>query len=255
MQENGALTLSGAGAVVDWLVKMRRLPSERMLDAAIQAETVTDEDIVRFCRVLTHFYKRTAAPVIMTPTAYRDRYEEDINANFEVLGKAEFDLPKHQLKQLAKAQQRFITEQGHLLEQRARQARIVEGHGDLRPEHICLLHEPVVIDCLEFNRDLRIVDPLDELSYLALECERLGAPEIGARVLKYYIEITGDRSPTQLIYFYKLTRACLRAKIALWHTDDHEVSDHDKWRLRAKDYLALAERYSSSINPVSGPPL
>ena len=123
---------------------------------------------------------------------------------------------------------------------RAQQARLVEGHGDLRPEHICLIAEPVVIDCLEFNRDLRILDPLDELAYLALECERLGAPALGARVLNYYIDVSGDRSEADLMRFYTVYRACLRATLAIWHTDDDTVDDHDKWRTRARDYLELA---------------
>jgi len=44
-----------------------------------------------------------------------------------------------------------------------RQRRIVAGHGDLRPEHVCLLAQLVVIDCLEFNREFRILDTVDEL--------------------------------------------------------------------------------------------
>jgi len=53
--------------------------------------------------------------------------------------------------------------------------RIVEGHGDLRPEHVCLVTPPQISDCLEFNRAMRIIDPYDEIGYLALECEVLGA--------------------------------------------------------------------------------
>jgi aminoglycoside phosphotransferase family enzyme len=32
-----------------------------------------------------------------------------------------------------------------------------------------------IIDRLEFNRELRLVDPFDELARLALECAMLGA--------------------------------------------------------------------------------
>jgi aminoglycoside phosphotransferase family enzyme len=52
--------------------------------------------------------------------------------------------------------------------------KIIEAHGDLWPEHICLEDKPVIIDCLEFNRALRILDTVSELAFLALECEQRG---------------------------------------------------------------------------------
>ena len=56
-----------------------------------------------------------------------------------------------------------------------RDRRIVDGHGDLRPEHIWLDDPIEIIDCLEFNARLRAVDPFDEIAFLSLKCERLGA--------------------------------------------------------------------------------
>jgi len=41
---------------------------------------------------------------------------------------------------------------------------VVDGHGDLRPEHVHYIPHPVVIDCLEFNRDLRARDSADEIA-------------------------------------------------------------------------------------------
>jgi aminoglycoside phosphotransferase family enzyme len=246
-QQRGGLALGGKGSIVDWLVKMRRLPSERMLDVAILNDTLVPQDVLRFCRVLTDFYQHIATPMRMEPEAYRCRFESDIASNADELGAAELGWPVSRIERLARQQQAFVSSRGHLLEQRAQAECIVEAHGDLRPEHICLLREPVIIDCLEFNRDLRLLDPVDELAYLALECERLGAPATGAEVLRYYAEATGLGVLAELIDFYRVFRACLRAKIALWHTEDHEVRDHEKWRARARDYLGLAERYAERL--------
>lgn len=51
----------------------------------------------------------------------------------------------------------------------ARGRRIAEGHGDLRAEHVCLAAPISVIDCLEFDRNLRLLDPAREMALLALE--------------------------------------------------------------------------------------
>ena len=38
---------------------------------------------------------------------------------------------------------------------------------------------PFFPDCLEFSRFFRDLDPAEELSYLAMECEMLGQREVG----------------------------------------------------------------------------
>lgn len=242
MHSDGRLQLDGEGPVVDWLVKMRRLPAHRMLDAAIRGKTVSDDDILRLSRVLTGFYRRSA-PVAVSPFDYRRRFEDDIRANLTELAKPQFKLSLPQVEQLARAQLDFIDERGASLELRARENRIVDAHGDLRPEHICLTPEPVIIDCLEFKREYRLLDPADELAYLAMECERLGAASVGDQVLRQYLAAANDVPADALIWFYKAFRACLRAKIAIWHITDHEVRDTNKWRQRAFDYLELAQSY------------
>ena len=240
--ENGQLALDGEGTIIDCLVKMRRLPLDRMLDMAILNNTVYSGDVSRFCRLLTDFYQHIAAPVVTEPDFYWHRFEQGISNNHKNLCKTEYKMSLSQIQRLTDIQMRFIEEQGHLLKRRAKNGHIVEAHGDLRPEHICLMPKPVIIDCLEFDKELRTQDPVDELAYLAMECERLGAPLIGKQVLAYYFDATGDRPDESLMSFYKIYRACIRAKIALWHIDD-QLNDDEKWQAQARQYLEVAERY------------
>ncbi|MFZ2406615.1 MAG: hypothetical protein WAW41_15890 [Methylobacter sp.] len=242
LQGDGGLQLGGEGRVVDWLVQMRRLPAGRMLDTAIREGTVDAEDVQNISQVLADFY-RFSHPLFISPAEYRRRFEEDIQSNLIELRDSRYALPKAQLDHLEAAQKRFLAEQGGLLEQRARDGRIIDAHGDLRPQHICLTAPPVIIDCLEFNLEFRILDPMDELAYLSMECERLGASHIGEEILAYYREAAGDACPMELVGFYKVFRACLRAKIAVWHIADHQVQDHQRWLSLARIYLDLAEGY------------
>jgi aminoglycoside phosphotransferase family enzyme len=98
----------------------------------------------------------------------------------------------------------------------------------------------VVIDCLEFNREFRVLDVADELAYLAMECARLGAAGVGDAIFAACCERMGDRVPPRLFYFYSAYRALVRAKIAAWHTRDAAAGEIEKWRTRARQYLALA---------------
>lgn len=238
--ERGRLRLGGSGATVDWLVKMRRLPAQRMLDAAIRDRTVSAADLRNVSHLLTAFY-RGLAPVAMSARAYLRRVETDVRDCAAELARPQWRLAPRQVERIARAQTAFLAERGALLEERARRGRIVEAHGDLRPEHVCLMVQPVIIDCLEFKREFRLLDPVDELSFLAMECERLGSPA-GDSILRNYLRAVGDDVPEPLMLFYRTYRACLRAKLSIWHLADHAVK-RDKWRRRAREYLELAASY------------
>lgn len=232
----------GGGAPVDWLVKMRRLPRDRMLDHAIAAETVEATALHAVMELLVTFY-RGAPPVPFSPAAYRLRFQEEIAADTRALAEPRYSLPGDLIARTAAAQRAFLERRADLLDARASGERIVEGHGDLRPEHVCLGPPPVIIDCVEFNREFRLLDPADELAYLAMECERLGAPGAGASLLASYTTLSGDRPPERLIHFYQSVRATLRAKLAAWHLDDRTVRYPSQWYNRANGYLVLADRH------------
>lgn len=241
----GRLSLGGAGETVDWLVQMRRLPADRMLDRLLRCGEVEQREITRLARRLARFYAASAAEPV-APEAYRQSLAARIGDNLRELGSLEFGLPRGVLDRLALLQQGFLQRHAEWFDRRVRQGRIVEGHGDLRPEHVCLLAEPVVIDCLEFNREFRILDPADELGYLALECERLHAPQVGRWLLDAYSEASGDVSPDALIHFYQSCRAVLRAKLAIWHLRDDGRHPPGKWVATATEYIELAQRHADS---------
>lgn len=245
-REQGRLAVGGDGTPVDWLVKMRRLPRDRMLDHAIAAQTADGVDgagLRGVAELLVAFY-RNAPRAPVSPSAYRRRLHADAAANASALAKARYGLPADVVARTMAAQDAFLEREVSLLDGRVGAGRIVEGHGDLRPEHVCLGPPPAIIDCVEFNREFRILDAADELAYLAMECERLGAPSVGATLLAHYHVLADDRPPERLIHFYGSVRAMLRAKLAAWHLDDPAVRYPSQWYNRAQAYLALADRYT-----------
>ncbi|MDA8128701.1 MAG: hypothetical protein M0Z73_08420 [Betaproteobacteria bacterium] len=240
----GCLRLGGEGETLDWLVRMVRLPADRMLDHLLRSATVTQAEITRLARRLACFYATACAEAI-TPEAYRRSLAGQVRDNLRELSSPEFGFEANTLETIAGAQLRFLRDHAELFDARVRQGRIVEGHGDLRPEHVCLLPDPVVIDCLEFNRAYRILDPADELGYLALECERLQAPHVGCWLLDAYREASGDAPPDALIRFHQGCRATLRAKLALWHLRDDGRHPPGKWIATAGNYLDMAQRHAA----------
>jgi aminoglycoside phosphotransferase family enzyme len=236
---DGRLRLGADGAAIDWLVKMRRLPADRMLDFAIRADTVNADDVRNVVGALCRFY-RACLPVPLREGEYRGRFAAGIADNLRELTASEFRLPLEMIEPTCARQRSFLERAGPLLDERARGGHVVEAHGDLRPEHVCLEPQPQIIDCLEFSRDFRLLDIADELAFLALECERLGAPWIKDVIFRCYAEQSGDSPAPELVHFYQSHRACMRAKIAIWHLKEPERSDGAKWTMQANEYLRLA---------------
>lgn len=239
----GSLKIDGDGEAVDWLVKMRRLPIVHMLDHAIKQGTVETTDVKRAAVVLAKFYQ-TSPPAELSESEYGEKLEKNVTDNLRELSDPRYRLPAAVVRKINAAQFAFLREESELLYQRVRAGKIIEAHGDLRPEHIWLGVEPVVIDCLEFKREYRILDVADELAFLAMECEHLGAPSVGQIFLETYSEVTGDKPPEKLLHFYKSYRATLRAKITIWHIKDSDVRNLSKWSSLAREYLRLAEDHT-----------
>jgi uncharacterized protein len=238
IDSDAKLRLDGCGEEIDWLVCMRRLSDDRMLDRMIAAHTVSEDDMSRFISVLTAFYKKAVRPPI-TGEQYRIRIAEDLDKARKELAAAGYDLPADRVESLIRYQLEFLQQNAELFQSRVRCGNVIEAHGDLRPEHVCLESRPVIIDCLEFNHTLRTLDVASELAFFALECQRLGAPEIGNLTLRKCCEGIGDSPVSQLISFYKAYHACIRAKVAIWHLKDDCIRDRAHWIDKAKRYLDL----------------
>lgn len=246
----GRLALGGQGQIVDWVVKMRRLPAVRMLDSMLRAGQLSDADGERLAAWLANYYDRLS-PVCMDALSYRQAIERHVLGNRAELLDANHSLPTELVKRCHAAQMRFLTLSHSQLDGRVCDGRIVDGHGDLRPEHICLESEPVIFDCLEFSDELRRVDVADELAFLAMECDGLGADRLGRQILETYQKVSGDRFLTALWSFYKCYRACVRAKVAALTVQQADDSVNENARRRALDYLALADRYARELGPPS----
>jgi aminoglycoside phosphotransferase family enzyme len=242
------LELEGRGEPIDWLLKMRRLAPETMLDRAISEGRVTRQDVVRFTRVLAAFYGDTERATV-SPEAYRERLQQSIVQSHRSLSNTAFAFDRDLLDAMRNKLLKYLHRHSGAIDERVEKNRIVHGHGNLRPEHVCIAPEPLFIDCLESNRELRMVDPADELGYLAMECERLGAGHIGGAVLATYRACAGDPVGDVLISFYQARRALARARVAAAHLDE-PIPDQERtrWLDAAKAYLELAEQYCSALS-------
>jgi uncharacterized protein len=237
--ENGRLSLGGRGVVVDWLVEMRRLPRDRMLDVLIAENEVDKASLEALCDTLAQFY-RGATPTRMALADYVARFHHEMALNRAVLARSDF-VHRAQAVDLLDRLNAQLAASRALLEARLRDGHVVDGHGDLRPEHICFATPIVIFDCLEFNAPLRQVDPFDEIALLGVECAQLGAPDLFRRFAEGMSARLDNPAPMSLIALYGAWRALLRARISFAHLLEPAPRTPSKWTPLAQRYLAIAE--------------
>ncbi len=229
--------LPARGRTVDWLVSMQRLPAERMLDRVIARGELRQRDVDALLEVLVPFYRHAPRPVL-GEDEYLQRLRDELAASRNVLASPRFELP--QILCLLDRMDRAMVRHEDMLRARVRGRHIVEGHGDLRPEHVCLVEPPVVFDALEFDVRLREVDPFDELCFLGLECAMAGDAAIGPQLVARCADALEDHPPVALLRLHTAHRALLRARLSVAHLLEAEVRTPQKWLPQARRYLQHA---------------
>jgi hypothetical protein len=236
------------GDVVEYAVKMRYLNPEQFLDARLSRGEATAADIDRVARTLCEFYKeRTSSPQIAT-AGWIDRLRENTDENFEQstdqVGTA---LSQPAYDALRFYTDRFYDQKAALLHRRRAGGLIVDGHGDLRLEHVHLTEERVCIyDCIEFNERFRHLDVGNDIAFLAMDLDFQGRSDLALRLVRRVADTLGDPELNEIIDFYKCYRAYVRGKVEGMHAAEDEVSpaDQEASRHRARRYYQWALRYA-----------
>lgn len=237
---------------VEYAVKMRRLPEDRMLDAMLTARRVDSATIRAVAARIAEFH--AAAPskhawICGSAAAIWRGAIDDIAQDEAFIG---LTLRDFQFRTIESFCRNFIAAHWRQLNDRALEQRVREGHGDLRAEHICVLGDRIeVIDCVEFSERLRYGDVASDLAFLAMDLDRLGAPTLADELVEAYAEIAGDDDLPMLVPFYKCYRASVRGKVESIRSLEREVTPAERERSHklASAYFELAYRYAQSASP------
>ena len=240
--DEGSIHVAGQGTVVDWAVVMRRLPAEENLERQIADGRVPATAAARIADMLVGFYQQTPK-ISLSGAEYRRRIEAHVHDNLAALESSQ--LPSETVRRVHEAQLRYLRFHADVFDGRVASGLIVDGHGDLRPQHIYFDPEPIAIDCIEFNAEFRQLDIADELCFLEAECDILQEDALGAAISDEYYRRHPDAEPeSQLRAFYNSYRACVRGKVdALRASQISDPAEQQAAFGHALRYLQLADRY------------
>jgi aminoglycoside phosphotransferase family enzyme/predicted kinase len=237
-EDGVALAPAYAPDAIDYVVEMRRFDERRTLAWRVTHGGAPYPALVAVGRRLAEFHattpERDGGPSTL---ALRRALAENTDTLLSLAPDGEF---LHRVIELARFTDAFLVARHGELEARAAAGRVRDGHGDLRAEHVLLEHGVEIIDCLEFDPSLRITDVGCDLAFLTMDLEALGSPFAAHAVLSAYRKAGGDPGDDELVAFFGVYRALVRAKVALVRAG--EAPDRERRLADARSRLALAER-------------
>jgi hypothetical protein len=231
------------GDVVDWAVRMTRLPAERMLDRMLAEHRVDRAAIEELARTVAAFHAGAERGADVLAAGAPERLAGFAHANFTELQTASgHGLSARLLAALAAVNDRDFAQLSPLLRARAAAGRVVDGHGDLHARNICMTAPVTVYDCLEFSAALRCGDVATENAFLVMDLRYRGAPALADAYVRAYVDASGDGEQPALLPPLVRYRAMVRAKVAALAAAEIELpaADRDAARASAAAHVHLA---------------
>lgn len=203
------------GELVDRMLVMQRLPDDRRL-ARMATSPDLDDALRLVVRSVAAFHAAEPPILDAADIAGRDavltNWQNSVR-DMDPLVEDIFD--RNEFDRVTQLATRYLEYSEELFAGRLAEGFVRDGHGDLTAEDIfCLEDGPRILDCLAFDRSLRVSDVLCDIAFLAMDIERLAGPAAGSAVWRYYAEFSNEHHPSSLAHHYVAYRSHVRAKIA-----------------------------------------
>lgn len=245
--ENGRHRLGGEGGrPVEFAVRMRRIPDDRLMRTMHEKGELNDHHLDSVADLLAGFHRDAERSERIDGFGKLESFKVNTDENFaQTEAFVGTTLKPDDFERIRDWTQQFYGDEGGLFEERIRQGRIRDCHGDLHMEHICFLDPVAAIDCIEFNERFRYSDTLADIAFLLMDLEFRGGDEIAARLWSKYSERANESGMERLLTFYKVYRAYVRGKVIGFQLNDPQIQAPAKKEAAetAGAYFRLARHY------------
>lgn len=249
--DSGVYRLNGSGEVVEYGVKMVRMPEERMMSRVLGAGALTNSNLDAIVEKLVPFYAAAAGDESVRDFGRAEAVAVNVLENFQqteafvgspALSREQFDRIGSYARMILADTPRF--------ERRIRDGRIRDCHGDLYSANICLDQQVHIFDCIEFNERFRYSDVAADVAFLAMDLDYHGLHDLADYFLHRFAQAAADPELLLNVGFYQCYRAYVRGKIGLFTAADPAVDQQlaECCREQARRYFQLADRYADTKN-------
>ena len=237
----------GKGEIVEYAVKMRQLPAEKMLSSLLRRDRITRSIIKKVAQKIADFHQKAETNKKIADYGSLKIIKKNCRENFEQTKKyIGITTSAKDFQEIKSWTEDFIIKNKELFEKRMKNGKIRDCHGDLQSDHICLQGRKIhIYDCIEFNERFRYGDVASEVAFLAMDFDFHGRPDLSDYLAESYARETADKDFLKLLKFYKCYRAYVLGKVRSFKLDDFHVPQKEKEKAKnlAKRYFKLAYSY------------
>lgn len=247
-KKRGHFFFGKEGDIVDYAVKMKRLPENKMMINLLKDGKVNVDTVRRIADTLAHFHEKAKNDNLIasfgTPQTIIKNVHENFSQTEKYIGKT---IDKKSYETIRGYTVKFVEKNEPLLLDRVANNKIKDCHGDLHMEHLYIIDKIYIIDCIEFSERFRFSDVAADIAFLAMDLDFHNHAELSNSFVENYIHYSNDIEIMKLINFYKCYRAYVRGKVDSFELDDPALSDIEKINAAetATKYFKLAFKYAS----------
>jgi aminoglycoside phosphotransferase family enzyme/predicted kinase len=243
----GKLFLGEGPEIVDYAVKMKKLPEDKMLKNVLAAGAADEKTMDRLAEKIARFHLQAKTGARIDPAGDIHHLRRNTQENFqETKNFINVTIPESQYAFIKKFAEKTLAEKEALFRKRILEHRIRECHGDLHLDHICVTDEIVIFDCIEFNERFRCGDVAQDVAFLTMDLDFNGYPRLAKSFETAYLRHSGDVDMPQLLNFYRLYYAYVRGKVASFRLRQEGLEEDERNQIiqTAGRYFDLAYRYA-----------
>ncbi len=235
------LRFEGSGPMVDWAVKMRRLPETATLRSRLQCGTLEPEDLVRVAQRIAAIHRQVHHCVGEQSAEAQAEFRCQIRENWDFArGLTPEVIEPRVLQRIEWLSDEWLKRHDDTLRRRASAGCIRELHGDLRLEHVFLFPDRsppddiLILDGIEFDSALRRIDVVADMAFLVMELGFAGRRDLAQVFADAYFEPANDHSGRSLLPLFAAYRSAVRAKVAAILSGAPEIPDSDRDKALAR---------------------
>ena len=245
-----SIKIKGEGETVEYAVKMRRMPQERMLSKLFERNEVDDNLIDRIARIIADFHSKAETnakisefgSLAMIDTNWKENFDQTEEFVGKTITKEDFELVRERIRD-------FMVRYSSVFEKRIAEGRIRDCHGDIHSGNIFVADRVYIFDAIEFNDRFRYSDVASDLAFLAMDLDFKERNDLSNFLAEKYIEYSGDQGVRALLAFYKCYRAYVRGKVISFKLNDLSINEGEKSAAtnEATEYFKLASCYAKNL--------
>ena len=250
INKSNIIKINGIGETVEYALKMKRLPQEKIMTVLLKENKVDNKTIDKITKKIAQFHSKAQTSSEINKYGSLKIIKANWDENFSQTQKyVNQTIPVAEYQFIQNRVNDFMERNRSLFESRIKNGKIRDCHGDLHSGNIFITDEICIFDAIEFNDRFRYSDIASDVAFLAMDLDFQRRPDLSAYFIERYILYSKDQQLTKLLPFYKCYRAYVRGKVISFKLDDANVSCEEKIAAtkEAQAYFKLAADYAKNL--------